>query len=345
MTSTIVNPASISDWDAKIQAHSEYCFFHSQAWARVLTDTYGYRPLYHLTEHDGTPVSVFPLMEVDTWLTGKRGVGLPFTDHCWPLCSNGEDAAFLFESMKEFGRGRGWRYLEIKGGQSPIEGAQPALQFYNHVIRLSEDVDVLQSGLSSATRRAVRKAAKNGLTVGISRSLEALQIFYNLHCQARKRHGLPPQPYALFESMQRHVMEKDQGMVVLARTPERRAVAGAVFFYLGRRVIFKFGGSNLAYQSMRGNNLVLWEAMKWFAKKGFESLDFGKTSLTHEGLRQFKSGFGTEERLIEYYQYDLMRDPFRSYRDLPVAWVTRAFQLLPLPVLRMVGRACYRHMA
>ena len=345
MTNSVVNPTLIPDWDANVQSHPDYSFFHSQAWAKVLSETYGFRPVYHLNEYDENSIDLFPLMEVDTWLTGKRGVGLPFTDHCQPLYSDQADAAFMFEKLKEYGRGRAWKYLEIKGGQPPVAGARPALRFYNHIVQLTKGVDELQAGMSSAARRAVRKAEKSGVTVEISHSPEALQTFYDLFCLTRKRHGLPPQPFALFESIQRHVMDKGQGLVSLARTQKGQVVAGGVFFHLDRRVVFKFGGSNRIYQSMRGNNLVLWEAMKWYAERGFERLDFGKTSLTHEGLRHFKMGFGTEEHIIHYYQYDLKRDHFRSYRDLPVPWVTRAFQLLPLPFLRMVGKVCYRHMA
>jgi hypothetical protein len=301
--------------------------------------------MYHLSEPEGRPPVIFPVMEVDSWLTGKRGVGLPFTDHCWPLCSGGDEAAMVFERMKEYGRGRGWKYLEIKGGQPPVKGARPALQFYNHVLDLTGGIGGLQAGMSSATSRAVRKAVRSGLNVEISRAPEAMRTFYDLHCLTRRRHGLPPQSYALFESIQNRVMDQGLGMVVLARAPGGLAVAAATFFHLGRRAIFKFGGSNPDYQEMRGNNLVLWEAMKWYADRGFESLDFGKTSLTHAGLRHFKLGFGAGERLIEYYQYDLRRDTFRSYHDLPAPWITRAFQLLPLPVLRMVGKVLYRHVA
>ena len=70
----MVDPAVDAGWDAKVRACSSSSFFHSAAWAQVLQDTYGYTPVYFTC---GTPdqlQALLPVMEIDSWLTGRRGV-------------------------------------------------------------------------------------------------------------------------------------------------------------------------------------------------------------------------------------------------------------------------------
>ena len=79
------NPLQIKNWNDKISDSSRASIFHTQNWAAVLAETFGYEPLYFFTEDRGQMQALFPLMEVNSRLTGKRGVSLPFTDMCDPL--------------------------------------------------------------------------------------------------------------------------------------------------------------------------------------------------------------------------------------------------------------------
>ena len=45
-------------------------------------------------------------MEVDSWLTGRRGISLPFTDDCEPLCADDETFKSLVANALAFGRSR-----------------------------------------------------------------------------------------------------------------------------------------------------------------------------------------------------------------------------------------------
>ena len=42
-------------------------------------------------------VPLLPLMEVDSWLTGRRGISLPFTDECEPLYPDAESFKNLLQ--------------------------------------------------------------------------------------------------------------------------------------------------------------------------------------------------------------------------------------------------------
>jgi hypothetical protein len=84
-----VNPLDDPDWDVAVAKFPGASFFHTAAWARVLHDTYQFDPIYFVEKRtDGSISALIPLMEVNSWLTGRRGISLPFTDECAPLGSD-----------------------------------------------------------------------------------------------------------------------------------------------------------------------------------------------------------------------------------------------------------------
>ena len=319
-------------------------FFHSTAWLRVLGDTYGYTPAYLVAGPAGEPSGVLPLMEVDSWLTGRRGVGLPFTDECEPLCVDRKTFLKLFDQALELGRERGWKYVECRGGGEFMAGQPASLVHYTHYIPLGPNQDALFAGLDPSVRRAIRKAEKAGVTVKVSQDWADVQTFYQLLGKTRRRHGLPPQPLSLFRNIFRHILLPNMGVVIVARlghTP----IGAAVYLQWGRRAIYKYGASDERLQHLRGNNVVMWEALKWCVRSGLSSLHLGRTSLGNTGLRKFKLGYGAAEAKINYYKYDLRGRQFVVGQDETEGWHNRVFRAAPVFASRLAGRLLYRHWA
>jgi len=338
------NPLLEPNWDALVANNPEHSFFHSTAWAKVLAETYGYTPEYFVARKAGKIDSLLPLMEVDSWLTGRRGIALPFTDDCEPLCPDVNLFKKLFQDAIDFGRSRGWKHLECRGGRKFFEEITPSLSFYGHSLDLVLSKEQLFGRLESSARCAIRKAEKDGVKVEISQSLEAVNFFYLLQCKTRKKHGLPPQPFLFFLNIHKHVLSQNLGMVVLARWRET-PIAGAICFHLGGRAIYKYGASDEKFQHLRGSNLVMWEAVKWYLQKGVKKLHLGRTSVANEGLRRFKLGRGAGEEKIEYFKYDLRTNNFVTDTDEAFGWHNQVFQRLPLFVSRMAGNVLYKHWA
>jgi hypothetical protein len=284
------------------------------------------------------------MMAVNSWLTGRRGVGLPFTDECAPLVAEPSELDTLFARAMAHGRQNGWKYLEIRGGRALLGDVPSSTAFYGHSLDLRIGEAQLFARTDAAVRRAVRKAEQSNLTVTVSQDLSSLRTFYALMCQTRKRHGLPAQPFGFFANIHRHILSRNQGQIVLAWLGAS-PVAGAVFFHFGQSAIYKFGASDERLQNLRANNLVMWEAIKWHAQRGFASLDFGRTSLPNDGLRKFKLSWGTVERTIEYVRWDLRTEAFVTVRDEAAGWYNRIFRLLPVSVSRLAGAVLYKHAA
>jgi hypothetical protein len=347
----LVSPLDDPHWDTAIGRLPGVTFFHSAAWARVLHSTYGFKLSYFVAGEPGYYRTVLPMAEVDSWLSGRRGVALPFSDVCGPLTSDPNSVECLFQSVSDYARQHRWKYWEVRGGRSFFPEATASVSFWAHALSLTSDPATLFARFDSATRRAVRKAEKSNLTIEFSQSLDGVREFHDLLCLTRRRHGLPPQPFRFFEKIQREVLAKNLGVVVLARLPmaaasrSGRAVAGAVFFESFGRALYKFGASDESFQQLRGNNLVMSQAIAHYARRGFASLDFGRTSRSNEGLRQFKLGWGTAETSLDYVRYDLRRQSYVMTPDQTSGWHTRIFQRLPAFASRFLGEVLYRHMA
>jgi len=204
-------------------------------------------------------------------------------------------------------------------------------------------VDRLLGGFESSVRRAIRKAEKAGLAARVLHTLEATRIFYALHCRTRRKQGVPPQPFSFFVNLCEHVLQTGSGFIVMAEH-QGRAIAAGVFVHHGRTGLYKFGASEQASLHLRANNLIMWEAMKWYAARGYETLSMGRTAPGNEGLRRFKRGFGAKEKPINYFRYDLRRQAFVAGRDKETGLANKLFRLTPLPVLRMIGQGLYPHL-
>jgi hypothetical protein len=344
LSTRIANPLNDRDWDAKIAVLPGATFFHSAAWARVLHETYNFLPTYVTTGEGNDVESVLPLMSVDSWLTGRRGVALPFTDACAPLCRDQERFAQLWTAALKQASARKWRYVEIRGGKQWLKGIDPSLSFWAHVLDLRSPPETLFAGFNSSVRRAVRKAEQSDLTVDVTRSTAAVQEFYSLFCLTRKRLGVPTQSMAFFSAIYRNIISAQKGCVVLVRK-NTVPIAGAMFFHFGKSAVYKFAASDSRFQNFRPSNLVIWRAIQWHVDHKFEEIDFGRTSLSNEGLRQFKSSWGTKEHTIDYIRYNRVQNRFARQKDQSASWHNVIFKALPVTFSRLVGLALYKHTA
>jgi hypothetical protein len=338
----LVDPLTLPGWDEMLSGWREATFFHTSHWVRVLREAYGYRPCYLASVENDHFKVLLPCMEVRSPFTGKRGVSLPFTDHCQPLLEDPKDCLELVERMVGRGREAGWRSIELRGVRALPPDIPASSTWYGHTLDLSRGEQALRKGLRESTRRNIRAAEKSGVQVTMETSAAALKGFYGLNCLTRKTHGLPPQPYHFFEKLHEHVLAKGHGMVAAARY-EGMVIAASVFFNFRDKAVYKYGASDRRYQHLRANNLVMWEAIRWYARRGCQTLCFGRTEPENKGLLQFKRGWGAREETISYLKYDLRKSQFVTEQPKVTGFHNRVFRAMPLPLLRLAGELVYKH--
>jgi Acetyltransferase (GNAT) domain len=344
MRHEFINPLTEPEWNNRLGGYRAATVFHSAQWARVLAEAYGYRPHYALFREGEKVVGMLPIMEVRSVWTGRRGVCLPFSDECAPLITDGFTLQSLLQPIRDFGAAHRWDYLELRGGVPDGSGIETG-QFVSHHIELESTEESQLRKLRDSTRRNIQRADREGVEIQHLDSLDAMDIFYSLHCRTRRRHGLPPQPRRFFHLIHKYLIGPGSGFISLARF-KSKWIAGSVFLRFGPHAVYKFGASDPSFQHVRANNLVMWQSIRRLQKDCVSRLSLGRSESNDDGLLQFKRGWGGEEVRLSYYRIGLLKRPVASNAQgasVSSGFPQKVMQRLPIPVLRLVGGLLYRH--
>jgi CelD/BcsL family acetyltransferase involved in cellulose biosynthesis len=339
VTAVVLDPRD-ERWRRFVDARPDVLPFHSAGWIAALAECYGFRPfVLALADGGGDVEAGLPILELADGMRRRRWIGLPFTDRCPPLLARddleGSLASALAAAAGEAGVGR----VEV---HAPLEGLPQRMVAATHVLDLSPGTEAVRRGFTSAVRRNIRRAEREGLVVRRAVGEEDVtRAFYRLHVMTRRRLGVPVQPRRFFALLWRRVLEPGEGHVLLAYAGDV-PVAGGVFLEGGRTVVYKYGASDSAAWHLRPNNVLFAEAIQRSAEAGFTRFDFGRTDLGNAGLRAFKAGWGSAEQPLVYSGIGGARPAGRGGAERALGVVIRRS---PAWVCRAAGETLYRYAA
>jgi len=338
----IINPLQHKGWDHRVKQLPGASIFHSSGWTRTLFESYGYKPQFLTLQSSDTISALLPMMEVDSILTGRRGVSLPFTDYCEPLISREGSFEELYPLLIEHGRKSGWKYIELRGNNDLFNDPDLIFSSYTgHVLKLTVGEEKLFSAFRSGTKHNISKALHSGFRADVLQTPDALEEYYRLHCITRKKQGMPPQPIKFFRNLFRNIISKDCGFVVLVSLNGRN-VSGAIFLHFNKKAVYKYGASDIRFSNIGLGHLTVWTAIRWYANRGFESFCFGRTHPGNSGLNFFKLGWRPAEFSINYWKYDLTKCAYMKSKGTSEHY--RVFCKLPSIVSQCIGCLLYKHM-
>lgn len=341
----IVNPLEDRSWDRELASHPEASIFHEAAWAKVLAETYGHVPVYLRIIHEHQLVALVPMMEINNWPKGRRGVASPFADRCEPLIFAQGMNAQLLDAIASLSKLRGWSYAELRGLPSSGEVSESveAVTFHGHELELSGSEESQLGLLDGSAKRSLRKSQRSDLTVSLTATWPAVLKFFRLHEMTRRKHGVPPQSLDFFRNIHSAILKVGKGFVSLVEK-DGIPIAGAVFLHTGKKAIYKFGASDPNCLSERPNHLAMWEGIRALAAKGCSLLDFGRTSPAQEGLRRYKRSWGAREIDVRYLYFSAGVDGWEiKTSSLPSRYLS-GFRYMPLIANRLAGRLLYPHL-
>jgi CelD/BcsL family acetyltransferase involved in cellulose biosynthesis len=344
-----LDPLQDGRWQHFARGHSRATLFHSRAWLEALSRTYDYRPVVFTTAGPSQELengAVF--CAVESWLTGRRLVCLPFSDYCDPLASDEDESAALISAIIEReSRHKKWRYIEMRLSQAlAIAGAGPRQGRIHtlHRLDLTPSLEeIFQNFHKSSTQRKVRRAEREKLEYREG-GMEYFEDFYRLFTSARKRHGRPPQPPAWF----RNLAESFGGdFKIRLSCRDGRAVATLLTLRYKDAMTYKYGGSDPQFNPLGSMHLLFWKAIQEAKMLGLRCFDFGRSEAEHTGLITFKRRWGATESVLRYLRYgdpsnveDVFEPSAESWKSVAASSV---FSLLPLRILPFAGRLLYKH--
>src|SRR3989442_4311166 len=136
-----IDPLSDPRWPTLVERHQHASVFHTRGWLEALKRAYGYEPVVLATGMPGGPLmSGVVFCRVESWLTGRRLVSLPFSDHCDPLVAEGDEERLIDALRAERERGR-WKYVELRTfhGLSKTRGFTASERYCLHRLDLRAD--------------------------------------------------------------------------------------------------------------------------------------------------------------------------------------------------------------
>lgn len=338
-----IDPIADPAWLGFLERCPRAEVFHHPRWLELLRAQYGYG-IHACCVADGDRiVAGLPIARIESRLTGRRLVALPFSDLCSPVVAEGADAgpalAALAGALAEE-RERTGLELTIHAELDGIPGAHVQHGFFRHLLPLAADPAEVERGFSkSQIKRGIKKAVREGLVAERRTDTAALDAFYALHMPTRKKLGVPTQPKRFVRRFA-GLFEAGLGFVELVKDGER-PIAAAVFLTYNGTVTYKYGASDVSALGKRPNNLLFSEVIRQACGEGFHTLDFGRTDMDNEGLRAFKRSWGASEVELSYTY--LTDEPPSTEVPLRNRIMTATIQHSPAGVSRLVGETLYRH--
>jgi len=330
-------------WDAFVISHSAGSLEHHSAWLKVLTETYGHKPLcITLETSEGEIKGLIPFIAIDRFLTGKRLVSLPFTDSCDPILQGLKSEELIGFILQEY---PDLDYIELKlrnGHQFP--NLKKTKCYLTHILDLEADPDkLLESFHNTSVRQRIRRAAKNDLKFRISADEKDLQKFYQLLTGVRRKHGLPPQPYAFYKNMWRY-LEPKEFLHLPVVEHDGKIIAAAILVNFKNKFHLKYSASDYAYLKLCPNQMLIWECIKMAHGAGARYFDFGRTASGNHSLLEFKDRWGTKRYPFTYCYYpkDIADECADGLSRRVFATMNR---YLPASVLQLEGRLLYPYMS
>jgi hypothetical protein len=344
-----IDPIADPRWTKLVERHPNASVFHTVGWLEALRRTHGYESTVFTTSPPDRDLDngwVFSC--VNSWLTGRRLVSLPFSDHCEPLCDAPENVTALISNLESELKRQEWKYIELRPilPNSTLERSsdqvsfRPASTYFLHRLDLHPELEIIFRSLNKASvQRRVRHAQKAGLVEKTGRSEELLRDFYRLFVATRQRHRLPPIPCDWFENL---IECQGQALEIRAAYQNDTPVAAIVTLKFKNIVYYKYGASDARFNKFGAMPWLLWNAITTAKAAGATQFDMGRTEPNNVGLLTFKNHWVALPEKLIYWKF-----PDTKSLDSVDGWrmkaAKRLFSLMPTGLLTLTGRLIYRH--
>ncbi len=342
-----LDPTKDSRWAELVARHPKASVFHTVGWLEALRRTYGYEPVAFTTSPPTSELkNGLVFCRINSWLTGRRLVSLPFSDHCEPLCDSPEDVKFLIRYLQTALEHQKWKYLEVRpingnfGQPGNVIGFQRSATYFLHTLDLRPGLnEVFRSLDKDSVQRRIERAERAGLIEKCGRSDDLLKEFYALFVITRSRHRVPPIPYGWFRNL---IHCQDKALEIRVAYKDKTPIAAILTLQFRDVVYYKYGCSDARFNKFGATPWLLWRAIAAGKSNGANEFDMGRTQEDHVGLLAFKNHWVRQSKRLVYWNF-----PGPSTLDLAGGWrlkmAKRIFSCMPDKLLAITGRLIYRH--
>jgi len=344
-----INPLTDPRWSELVHHHRSASVFHSSGWLSALQRTYGYEPVAFTSCQPDEPLrNALVCCTVKSWITGRRLVSLPFSDHCDVLVDSARELEELLGYLSERITHDHFAHAEIRptsadwNPQLKAQALRPYETFCLHRLSLEAPLDLLFRNLHrNCIQRKIWRAEKEMLVYQNGCSEALLHDFYSLVLRTRRRQCLPPQPLFWFRNL---VASMGDNLTIRLVSKDQHPVAAMLTLSHGTTVTYKYGCSDERFHALGGIPFLFWKTIQEAKDEEMRQLDLGRSELTQPGLVVFKDRLGAVRTELTYWRCAVSkpRDAGRCAWQRLVA--KGIFSCVPDPVFAASGSFLYRHL-
>ncbi len=317
----IITATSAAEWDKFVTSHPEANFLQSWQFYDFHLSR-GNQVVRRLFKQDGKIVAAYAGVVENA----KRGrhlaiAGGPILD--WqdqPLVKA------VFADIKQLGTEHHCVFVRVR---PQLELSQQALQQFAKlglkkapmylsvefagILDLTKTEDEILVGMRQRLRRALRKAAKNNITIETSTDPKDIHTFYQIQLQTAKRHDF----FAFSEDFltKQFAAFAPHGQAVLYTAKHQGEILAQNFMiFYGNEASYHYGVSSELGTKLSGAPLLHLQAMRDARERGIKRYNFwgivdeNDTKHRFYGVSVFKRGFGVQE--LKYLPaHDLILQP------------------------------------
>ncbi len=324
----IIDAKDQKQWDAYITSHEESNFLQSWAWGDF-HESRGKKVIRRIALDDKNKIIGAYVGQVET---ARRGTYMAIAGGPIMNWENKKLREAIFADIRQEGEKNDCVFVRVRPQITESKahralfqelGAKPAPIYlsveYAGVLDLNKDEDEILKGAAQRLRRALRKAAKNNITVEVSKNPEDIKKFYEIELETAKRHDFVEFSESFLEKQFRAFAKYDEVRLYTAKYEGEILAQNFMIFY-GNEASYHYGVSTQLGTKYSGAPLLHMQAMRDARELGIKRYNFwgitapDDTKHRFYGVSQFKRGFGVDE-LIYLHAHDIVIKPMHYRLD------------------------------
>jgi GNAT acetyltransferase-like protein len=291
------------DWSTKVDQSQAETIYQTPAWLSFLSATQNGESVVAVLKDGHSWIGYFTGMIIRK--AGLRILGSPFpgwtTDYMGLTLSASADRHLAVEALIDFAFGQlQCVHLEVMDRNLTLRDLDKLdvqhRVYHGFEIDLTKDEPELFARMTSACRRCVRKAEKEGISVETAQDLQFADEYYaQLQDVFARQRRWPTYDLERVRQLIAHVHPTGHLLLLRARDRYGRCIASGIFPHMNGVMYFWGGASFRRHQFLRPNEAIQWHAMKIGKQLGLRTYDMG-------GGGEYKRKYGGSEIEVPWFR-------------------------------------------
>lgn len=318
-----------------VAAHEGASVYHLTDWCSLIRDVFGHTSHYYFAESgDNQVLGVLPVVRLKSRLFGDYMVSMPYFNYGGAVAVNDEVETALVNKAIDDAAEAGVQHIEFRDSKKRDAWKEVRTDKVVMILPLPKDQEVLWKKLGAKRRSQINRPLREGVEVK-NGTVELLDDFYKVFARNMRDLGTPVYSKRLFAEILCRFPGKTQLITIYH---QGQPVAGAFLIGFRGQLEIPWASTLRKVNSIGVNMLMYWEVLKYAISNGYETFDFGRSSID-SGTYRFKKQWGAQPAQL-YWHYWLNEGrqlPKLTPSNPKYQLAIKSWQRLPLFVANRIG--------